>query len=915
MILYKKVLTMVVSFFLLSISVVNIEIKKADDNNWVIDGDTVYVDDNNLYASATPHTLYSSGWVEFSFQSKQYDGDIDVIWGFPDDTKPTHPQIWKNYTHYYDGQREIENWGTITIYNITNYTNIGIEHYSEYHITLGNENNTYLFAVNTSDNDTIQYYAFSDYTALNSTTFRISGNYNTTEQYQYNQTFYDWKTWNADFQKVNLIYQNMSTWYLLEDVTIQKNHIYKVRVYIEIPFNGFDAVDDKYWWAFKPSSETLTQAINNNHFYALDPWYDSGWDYRKEITVSNKIDNYKTLITVNKSSGGDVDCEGHCNNDFSDIRFADAEGNLVPYWIESYTSGSTAEIWVNNTYNDETLYLYYGNSGASSASDGKETFEIFDDFSGTTRNSTLWDNSNDAPDWSNDGTLVCDNDDKVDAIIGLSGDIRLRGRTTCTDMDGDLLSIRGGSDDDWYRLNNNDGTGGSQYDIEDGVIRIDRKEDGLSAYAYDTGNLRTDTYRIYEIRYTSSSVVALQDGNTIETYTGLRIFSDTRYIHYRAWDSTQESAYTYDWVFMCPYTTGTEPSFSFGSEESRPTGSNSPPTIEQESPTGTDISRTPSLHVRVNDSDANTSTIYWKIDTDSNVNDTSFAHTNISILNQTAYYNITTPLEYATQYYVGVWANDTHDNTSKFYTFTTIDYTPDAPTLTPSTINSNSISLSFTDDDEADSTRIEWDSKNDDSWSPNDHNLTYNGSSSPQTHSSLSQGTTYYYKAWSWNATQGVWSEGTTVKSGTTRSVKWYSASFGGNITIEESIPAIDFEINTTTWIGGELGVGSFIQKNFTCWQNGSSDVDIIINVTTTNFTFVSYAAWDSGGYEQVCANFTNSTPIWNTEHNINPDNSSLLIQSFNGELDFGIRLWFPKSVSATATREDFEVKLYVSES
>ena len=50
--------------------------------DWTIDGNTVYIDTPQVYASANPHTLHGPGWVEFSFNSKQFSGDVDFIWGF-----------------------------------------------------------------------------------------------------------------------------------------------------------------------------------------------------------------------------------------------------------------------------------------------------------------------------------------------------------------------------------------------------------------------------------------------------------------------------------------------------------------------------------------------------------------------------------------------------------------------------------------------------------------------------------------------------------------------------------------------------------------------------------------------------------------------------------------------------------------
>lgn len=48
----------------------------------IISGDTIYVENDEFFMSATPHTLYESGNVTFVVRSKSYIGDIDMIWGF-----------------------------------------------------------------------------------------------------------------------------------------------------------------------------------------------------------------------------------------------------------------------------------------------------------------------------------------------------------------------------------------------------------------------------------------------------------------------------------------------------------------------------------------------------------------------------------------------------------------------------------------------------------------------------------------------------------------------------------------------------------------------------------------------------------------------------------------------------------------
>lgn len=126
----------------------------------------------------------------------------------------------------------------------------------------------------------------------------------------------------------------------------------------------------------------------------------------------------------------------------------------------------------------------------------------------------------------------------------------------------------------------------------------------------------------------------------------------------------------------------------------------------------------------------------------------------------------------------------------------------------------------------------------------------------------------------------------------------------------------IDTEIFPTTWLTGNVDVGTNIQENFTFWQNGSATIDITIGVNGTNFTFVNYASWLNLGHDRFCANFTNNS--WTTEYTIEPGYppSSVLNSSFaTGNFAFGIRIWMPRTVSYSAKQEDFDIVLVISES
>jgi hypothetical protein len=127
------------------------------------------------------------------------------------------------------------------------------------------------------------------------------------------------------------------------------------------------------------SGEFYIEAVGSSDGYGLlDPWWDSGWNYRLPITVNN-ISNPNTLtdyqLYLEMSSSTSPDFWRHIKSDGSDIRFANANQTAeLPYWIQSFNhTASSAKIWIKvdsiPAASSSQIYLYYGNSGASSASD------------------------------------------------------------------------------------------------------------------------------------------------------------------------------------------------------------------------------------------------------------------------------------------------------------------------------------------------------------------------------------------------------------------------------------------------------------------------------------------------------------------------------------------------------------------
>lgn len=124
-----------------------------------------------------------------------------------------------------------------------------------------------------------------------------------------------------------------------------------------------------------------------------------GWNYRKSHTITHPtggLTNYQTKIRVYRTTGTDsgdaVYVGDKCRADFGDVRFTNSAGSELDYWMET-NAGSYADFWVklDSITTSATFYIYYGNSSATSMSNGDTTFPFFDDFSGTL--STLWNTS------------------------------------------------------------------------------------------------------------------------------------------------------------------------------------------------------------------------------------------------------------------------------------------------------------------------------------------------------------------------------------------------------------------------------------------------------------------------------------------------------------------------------------------
>ena len=107
----------------------------------------------------------------------------------------------------------------------------------------------------------------------------------------------------------------------------------------------------------------------------------SGWSARKEIAVP-AVSSEQTDINVEVT----ITYDSAMKSDFADIRFTDSDGGTELYHFRDKYRASTSALFVVKIpvipVAGKTIYLYFGNASASSASDGANTFPFFDDFSG-----------------------------------------------------------------------------------------------------------------------------------------------------------------------------------------------------------------------------------------------------------------------------------------------------------------------------------------------------------------------------------------------------------------------------------------------------------------------------------------------------------------------------------------------------
>ena len=144
-----------------------------------------------------------------------------------------------------------------------------------------------------------------------------------------------------------------------------------------IGFRSWSASNN--WWLDDVKVRKYADPEPTTSLGSEETWYDTSWGCRAPVTINNPgsgLTDYQVKV--------DVTYDADIQPDFDDIRFVDSDDSTaLSHWRESYTASTSATFWVkvpSIPSGSKTIYMYYGNAAASSASDGNATFVFFDDF-------------------------------------------------------------------------------------------------------------------------------------------------------------------------------------------------------------------------------------------------------------------------------------------------------------------------------------------------------------------------------------------------------------------------------------------------------------------------------------------------------------------------------------------------------
>jgi hypothetical protein len=338
---------------------------------YIIDGDTVYVDVAGLfYISQTPHTLTDFKNTPIITATSKFNTtkDFDFAFGFNTDSAipkealyyNPHQVVSRNCPQFNESRQQCQYTCTGDYFNYTTSPNFG-QCWED---------------VLTNDTQEHDYYKLI---------FEHTFEQGDIGQKRMWWTEYKTELWtdiSDKFDTISYDYNDKDTWYIIQNVSFDPNETKTLKPTIFVNAN-LAGNDGKYDLCIKPSELSISEAIAQGKFVCIDPWWNSTWTKKQALHIDYTTGTNSTLTDY--AIWANITYDSDMNLDFSDLRFLDEDDSTVlDYFIEKPVNSSHAETWVEiplmNNSENKTIYMYYGNPTAQTTSNCEDTFPFCDDF-------------------------------------------------------------------------------------------------------------------------------------------------------------------------------------------------------------------------------------------------------------------------------------------------------------------------------------------------------------------------------------------------------------------------------------------------------------------------------------------------------------------------------------------------------
>lgn len=307
---------------------------------FTIQGDKVFENDTKAYLSASPHTIGGSGYVILEVLSKQYTGNVNILFGFNTEaSRPRSIDLYNPQTNTATKSYTCTGSGVWPVVNTTT------KHFWCY------KNITALSGSN------VQLLFEHDYDSLNVPAQTAYWNETTTTE---------WQSIASMFNSISYDFDGKNKWYYATNVPVTAGTTYKARMWLDVGLRA----NGKYDFAIYPSSygTNIGQALADGNFYYLDPWFNDSYDTKRARNITSTV-SYNNIPLITNISTFELVKQSTCN----DYMFSNGSENTQ--LGHKYLSGcNTTTTWyiVNHdiiTANtNSSFYDYYNSSTAVDSS-------------------------------------------------------------------------------------------------------------------------------------------------------------------------------------------------------------------------------------------------------------------------------------------------------------------------------------------------------------------------------------------------------------------------------------------------------------------------------------------------------------------------------------------------------------------